>query len=323
LQIQTQLPRQTDYSAPSRAQICYPYKPWQNIFSASKQLRTLHAGNYYIQEDNKMRIQRRNFLHLAMGAGGSLILPQFARAEANALNLEAPLPPILSADDLPPTHSDPIVLKTIKGKRMLMFADSDNSGKQTYVADTPGVCLGPPRGSLRAYWDGKPAADYTMTLRQFWQLVDRTRVLPGGGETRTFTHSWGISTTVSDSMTASLGIEGGGLSASVSETFSDSVTTEKDDSEVTSRNIGAPADGMVRVWMIWKLVHEIVALDPAGKVVVAGSQRMADVQWPTNFNPDSFKCGTGSSGARVNYPASRWLFPSRILSPTQRDFPAS
>jgi hypothetical protein len=276
-----------------------------------------------------MRIQRRNFLHLAMGAGGSLILPQFAPTKANAFNLEAPVPPILSANDLPPKYSAPIVLKTNKTKRMLMFADSDNSSKQCYVTDIPDVCSTFPNGTLRAYWDGKPAADYTMTLRQFWRFVGDsfTRVFPGNSETKKFTHSWGISKTVSDSMTASLGLQGGGLSASVSETFSDSVTTDDNKSEEASRTIGPPADGMVRVWMIWQLVHEIVALDPAGKVVAVGKPgdldlRKADVDWPALalFGP---KCGSDRSGAWVYYKESRWLFPSRILSPSQRDFPAS
>ena len=96
-----------------------------------------------------MGIQR---LHLAMGAGGSLILPQFALTKANAFNLEAPVPPILGANDLPPAQSDPIVLKTNKGERMLIWANSDISSKEIYAADTPDVCLGPLWGTLRSYW---------------------------------------------------------------------------------------------------------------------------------------------------------------------------
>ena len=276
-----------------------------------------------------MFIKRRNFLHLAMGAGGSLILPQFGLTKANAFNLEAPVPPILSANDLPPTHSDPIVLKTNKKKRMLMFANSDNSSKQCYVADTPDVCLGHGKGTLRAYWGGTPAADYTMTLRQFWRLVDGSyTTLPAGNSlTQTFTHSWGISKTDSDSMTATLGVEGGGLSASVSETFSQSVTTDDNTSQQVSRQINPPADGMVRVWMTWQLVHEVVALDPAGKVVRSGSRgedlRRADVDWPYPTVLDGGNCGAESSGAYVYYMAARWLFPSQILRPSQRDFPAT
>ena len=113
-----------------------------------------------------------------------------------------------------------------------------------------------------------------MTLRQFWRLVDGSyTTLPAGNSlTQTFTHSWGISKTVSDSISASLGVGGGGLSASLSETFSQSVTTDDNTSQQVSRVINPPADGMVRVWMAWQLVHEVVALDPAGKVVGAGDR---------------------------------------------------
>jgi hypothetical protein len=281
-----------------------------------------------------MLLGRRNFLHLAMGAGGSLWLPQLALAQTDGQGLNMPVPPINSPDEIPPAESSPVVLSTKPDKRMFMFADSDNSSKQNFVYDIPHVCPDGPQhyGLLISYWDGGPPAQYTMTLRQFWRYVEDsgTIVHPGQYNEKLYTHSWGISQTDSETISASLGYssgDSGGINASISETFSHSVTTDRADSRSEKLHIDAPTDGKQRVWRMWQLVHELIALDAQGKVVPAGCRcqrdRKADVAWW--FGEPKWHCGglTGTSGASVYYQQTRWLFPSKILRPSQKDFPMS
>jgi hypothetical protein len=232
-----------------------------------------------------------------------------------------------------------VVLSQRKGKRLNMWAESDNSGRNCIVSDLPNHCAGDNNyGVLVNYWDGKPAADYTMTMRHFWKrMEDSYTVVPAGNtQDQSFTHSWGISTTDAQTLSASLGYSSGqeaGVNASITTTFSHSVTTDESNSQQISRHIGDPGDGKVRVWLMWQLVHEIVALTPDGKILEAGNRndknRKADISWFSFLNRATDDVGVrtcggpGQSGAWVYYEAARWLFPSKLLRVSQRDFSAT
>jgi hypothetical protein len=280
------------------------------------------------------RIDRRQFLHAAMATGGSLFLPSLGSAQTIQPASDMPVPPITGPDQVPPSESTPVVMRSNSGKRMYLFADSDNSSKRDFVYDLPNTCgpepLPRPLGILTSYWDGRPPADYKLTIRRFWRLIENsyTTVPAGNTLTQTVTHSWGISTTDSETIMATLGFTSGngpGLSGSISSTFSHSVTTDRSTSVEVQRKIDPPEAGKVRVWMEWQLVDELVALDPNGKIVPegcrCGSDRKANVRWNLS-NPMYGQCGGvfGESGAWVYYQKTRWLFPSQIIRPSQRDF---
>ena len=230
---------------------------------------------------------------------------------------DSPLPPFPPITDILtqlPDQSDPIVIAT-SPVRLLLYANSDNSGNSAYVADIPGTMTPGNYSFLKNYWGDGPARQYTLTLRRYWRQVPGTYtlVLPGGAFKKTFTTSHGISTTDSQSLSAELGVEGGGLSAKISATFSHSVTVSDATQESSEFSAGEPPPNSQRVWIIWQLVEEIVALDSNGAVIPASDGREGDVVWLTIF--PSF------SGAWLSYPNVQQPFPTTVFMPQQKDFP--
>lgn len=222
-------------------------------------------------------------------------------------------PPILSLYQQLPEQSDPKVVST-STKRLALYADSDEDSKNAYVGDQAGVAAPGLTAFLETYWDGKPASDYTLTMRQYWRMVPGTYTLvqPGGSFTRSYQVTTGISTTDTDTLSAELGISGDGLSASVSASFSHSVTTSEETIVKTTVSAGAPPDGSQRVWVLWQLVDEIVALDPSGNVLVANQGRKGNVAWNGQ--------GRQSNGAFLSYKNVQQAFPSDIYMAQQQDF---
>ncbi|HEX4302137.1 MAG TPA: hypothetical protein VHZ78_05060, partial [Rhizomicrobium sp.] len=237
------------------------------------------------------------------------------------------VPPIVSLHEKPPPESARRVVGTT-ATRLKIFANSDNTSKTAWVDDTP-VPLAAPHGlrvgdgtpaTLVNYWDGGPAAPYTLTMRQYWQLVDGsyTQIPEGGSLSITISQTTGISTTDTESISAELGITGGGLSATMSATFSHSVTTSQENTLSKTMSVGPPPPGMIRVWVCWQLVDELVALDAGGNVIPSNegpdgtSSRKADICW---FG------GLGwVSGAYVYYPNVQQLFPSETFIYSEADF---
>ena len=131
----------------------------------------------------------------------------------------------------------------------------------------PGLARFQPK--LLEYWDKGAPIDYTLTLRQYWRMVPNTftHINPGGGFKKNYTVTHGISTTDSHTISAELGCEAKGLSAKISASFTHSVTVSDEKAEQTEFSAGAPADGQVRVWVLWQLIDEIVALDPNGNII--------------------------------------------------------
>ena len=232
-----------------------------------------------------------------------------------------PFPPISHLMEELPEKTKPVVVST-SDQRLKLWANSDNSSKNAWVPDIVGQPGSPPFVPiLMNYWDGKPPIDYTLTMRHFWRMVPNTftHIQPGGGFDKLYTVSHGISTTDAHSISAELGVSVEGLSAKISATFSHSVTVSKESVEQTHFSVGSPEVGYERVWVLWQLVREIVALDPAGKVIPrteAGLNREGDVKWCSAVPIFSY-----TSGAFLSYPNPQQEFPSTIYIPQQADFP--
>jgi hypothetical protein len=152
-----------------------------------------------------------------------------------------------------------------------------------------------------------------LTLRQYWRQVPATytHVFPGDGYTKSYSVSHGVSTTDSQTLSAELGIAVEGLSAKLSTSFSHSVTVTDETTEQTSYTVGAPATG-IRVWVLWQLIQEIVALDPSGNVLprVVKDHDRGDVNWPHR----------SPCGAYLSYRNTQLINPAQIIVPQQADF---
>lgn len=241
-----------------------------------------------------------------------------AATEAALANLPD-VPIIASLNWAPPAESDRIVLE-VSNERLLIWANSDNSGTEEFVFDQPQQDPGPlvTTGYLVNYWDGQPEPAYTLTHRQFWRLVHYTNLPEGNSQSIKYSQTTGISETDSESLSAEMGASAGGLSAKISATFSHSITTSNEDTQENTINVAAPDKGMIRVWLAWQLCDEIVALMPDGSTLPVGDQgtknRKADVQWAGL---------TGAvSGAWMYYKTAQTSFPSDTIIYSQQDFPA-
>lgn len=226
------------------------------------------------------------------------------------------IPPINSLDTRLPQQSDRKVVKAAPGERFKIWANSDNSSKETWVDDIPNPNPGNPGQSvLLNYWDNGPAAQYTLTLRQYWQQVDGsyTQLPEGNSQTITVTHTSGISQTDAETLSAEVGASGGGLSAKLTATFSHSVTTSSEDTTSKQIAVEAPAAGKIRVWVAWQLVDEIVALDAGGNIIPADAGRKGEVFWNIMI---------GHSGAFMSYRSTQHAFPSNNVIYRQKDFDA-
>lgn len=212
----------------------------------------------------------------------------------------------------PPSQTAPSGVGTIPG-RLNIYANADSHDWQEYVPDVPNPNGG--GGTLLDYWaNTPPQANYVLTTRSYWALVPNsyTLVYPSGNFQKEYSTTVGISTTDAQSICAELGVDVEGLSAKLTAEFSHSVTTSSSQTETTTYNVGAPAEGMIRVWMLWQLVDELIALDPNTGNVVANPTRHGDVNW-SQHNP---------SGAYLNYTNLDQHFPEPFVIPIQKDFPS-
>lgn len=232
-----------------------------------------------------------------------------------------PVPAIASLDWAPPAELDRVTID-VSPERLLIWANSDNSGMEQFVYDLP-QAFDPSSGigNLVNYWDGQPAPAYTLTHRQFWRLVDGsyTQLPEGNSQSITYSQTTGISETDSKSLSAEMGVSGDGLSAKISATFSHSITTSSEQTSSHTLAVAAPDKGQVRVWMAWQLCDEIVALMPDGSTLPVGDRgdanRKADVKWaPIPLG--------GISGAWMYYKTAQTAFPSNTVIYAQHDFPA-
>ena len=219
----------------------------------------------------------------------------------------------------PPQQSVPEVVST-STTRINLSANSDNSSMLEWVADIPGVACPISPAVLVNYWGGTAPVEYTLTLRQYWSLVDSQVIPTGTTYQKTYTQMYGIQTTDSDTISAELGVSGDGLSAKVSASFTHTVEITNQQTVTTEYTVDAPAAGYSKVWILWQLVAEIVALDSNGNIIpsIPPSQNgEGDVNW---FSGAPF---APVSGAYLSYPTVQQPFPSSTFRQQTQDFPSS
>lgn len=224
-----------------------------------------------------------------------------------------PFPTITGLDWRPESATSPTVQGS-SARRLRMYANSDIHSYEEMVDDTPGGDDAR-AGQVQKYWDGGAAANYVLTLRSYWQLVPGSYATVGHGDgfTKEYTVTEGISTTDAQSLAASLGVAVEGISASISTAFSHSVTTSSETTDTTTHTVQQPTEGMLRVWMLWQLIDELVAIDPGTNDIVANPNRHADVNW-SEHEP---------GGAWVQYQNLHQHFPSTLCREQFRDLPAN
>jgi hypothetical protein len=211
-----------------------------------------------------------------------------------------------------PGESTPKTQGTSPERLMLCAANEMN---QFWVPDQPGVKKPGHFLYLIEFTQGGQAAVYTLTWRQRWRQVPNTytHVYPGGGYTKAYKTTHGISRTDAESISAELGVEVGGLGAKLQATFEYSITVSEEESEETGYSVGSPAEGYVRVWVLWQLVDEVVALDPQGNVLDFGTEH-GRIDIPPVV---------GNSECSLSYPNVQQKFAAKTFVPMQRDFPES
>jgi hypothetical protein len=225
-------------------------------------------------------------------------------------------PPVITGlwDELP--KEGPRVVRGTTDQRLLWFADSESSSTNAWVSEVPDPD-GPEAPRLVAYSDGSGPQEYTLTWRQYWRQVPKTytHVPPGNTTTVKYTQTTGISTTDAQSFSAELGASVEGLSAKLQEAFSSSITTSTETSEELTKEVGAPEPGITRVWVMWQLVDEVVALMPDGEVLppVRGEGTVARIPSTDLTEFEAF----------LTLPNTQQTYPGDAVVPDQKDFPTS
>jgi hypothetical protein len=237
------------------------------------------------------------------------------------------IPALVSLNEQPPEESERIVIGT-SPTRLKLFANSDNSGKMVWVSDVserPSVfsISNWQNPYLTQYWDGGPPANYTMTLRRYYRQVSNsyTQIPHGTSLEWTVTSMWGISSTDSQTISAELGVEVGGLGAKITAEFSHSVTTSEEQHMSRTEKLESPEPGKIRAWVAWQLVEELIALGPDGQPIGSGDKgaanRKADVKW------SGFSLFPDVSGAWIYYPSTCLTMPQDNIVYDSKDFPAT
>jgi hypothetical protein len=224
-----------------------------------------------------------------------------------------PLPQITSVDSIPPGKTDPVVVST-SSDRLRQMADSDNSSKKNLVSDIPGQAL-PNTGTFIGFWDSNPIEDYTLSIRQWWEMVpdSYTKLDKGDFFKRSFTVSTGVSDSATQTLCAELGIEAEGLSAKISAEFSNTVVISSQNTVTEEHDYTNDIPNTVRVMALYQLKSELVALDSNGAVIPTSRGRKGEIEW--------FDDGGYRSGALLSYPVVQQTLPSIVTSQVSAYFP--
>jgi hypothetical protein len=224
------------------------------------------------------------------------------------------LPTIASLQWEPPAKGTLDVRGTSTDRLKINWIGKPND----YFDDIPSASTspGPPGYLLDRYTDGQPASNYTLTMRSYFIPVpgSYTRVFEGGSVNRTYTTTYGITTTDSTTLSAELGVDADSLSAKISESFTHTVETSSSTTKSVTYNIGAPEPGFTRVWMMWQLVDEIVALGADGNIIPNPERVGVIVPRGPPYPPLDIPIP-------LQYTNLDQAFPSQTFVPAQQDFP--
>jgi hypothetical protein len=221
-----------------------------------------------------------------------------------------PFPTIDSLNWAPPAQTNPVEISHVDNARLMIYADADNANYQNYVLDVP-ASSGAPR--LNNWWSGhEPQGPRRLVLRQFWKAVPGTftHLSDGTKLQQSWQYTHGVSTTDSESITAQVGIEGDGLSAGLSATFSHSVTVSEQTTQTTQFSVDPPAQG-TRVWILWDLMYEMMVVTQNGGIIIPTGTYRGDV----DFADDKHY-----SGAYLNYKWTHLIVSSGNLFPQDKVF---
>lgn len=217
-------------------------------------------------------------------------------------------PVITNAMFEPPHETVPEIIGTSSQRLNLIATGAAN----TYVADIPSKPCPLSTAFLLNYWGDTPPQAYTLTMRHYWRLMESQVVSPGADYSVSYTNSHGISTTDSSSISASLGVEAAGLSASLTVEFGHSIEISDESSVQNTYDVHGPAEGKM-VWILWQLINEIVALDPNGNVISAVPPSHSG-KGDLNLQQDVGGITDGYiHGADLRYPSVQVIIPSSTL----------
>jgi len=213
-----------------------------------------------------------------------------------------PFPTIDGLDWAPPLTTGYTQIGRTSGP-LRIRADADNAGYADDVWDYPSDS-GAPR--LNNWWEGgEPPGPRSIMAAQYWRLVPNTftHLSAGTSLEKSWSYQHGVSSTDSESLTATMGIQAEGLSAGLSATFSHSVTISDQQTQTTQYSVGSTPEGKVRVWMLWDLIYEFSLVRADGRIIPAGTYR-GDVDFS---NDDHY------SGAYLNYRFNHLIISSGNL----------
>lgn len=226
-----------------------------------------------------------------------------------------PVPVIDSVNWRPADSTDPVVIAS-SDLRLLLMANSAHHKWFAWVADQPNSTTAASPNFI-GYSDNvnnNKVLDYTVKLRSHLVVIPGSYTVVANPDSTTITCSvtYGTSTTNTNSISAELGVTAGGLSTALNVAFSTEVTVSTETSTTVSRTVEAPP-GMTRVWVMWQVVDEIVALAPGDTKVLDNSGRKG---W-ANF------AGEGPDDAFLGYQTVQQFFPSEYYLVGFKDFPNS
>ena len=130
--------------------------------------------------------------------------------------------------------------------RLMLWATNDSIDPGVWVPDQPEVKVPPGLEYLIEFTRGGQPAAYTLAWRQRWRQVPNTytHVPPGGGYTKTYETTHGISRTEAQSISAELGVEVGDLGAKLQATFEHSMTVSEEKVKKRSTRLDHPPRAM-------------------------------------------------------------------------------
>lgn len=190
------------------------------------------------------------------------------------------------------------------GEKFLM--DTDTKTK-IFLAwnrtDAPGnfmVPSDPSQPDFPGWVDNKTPPPYHIVQRGYWQLITQELIQPGGHSSRDVAYSSGSSTTDTQTFSAELGAEGGGVSVKLSVGFSKSITID----ENTTLSTGSGWENSYKYevkFANWQRIQEFSiettadTIDPNGKFFPAGSL-LSDVMRADANGVSAYKSGIAGSG---------------------------